>query len=743
VIGSGGTLTLGGSAAATNNQANISANTLAAANAGMASTGLNNFSGVIGGTLAVTKFGAGTQILGGANTYSGATTIAAGTLKLAAANVLPSGLGKSDVTIIGNTVIGGLIVPGTLDLGGFNLAINGLNSTTGGIIVNTVPLSWNGSAWIATTATNTLTIGNNDASGAYNGALQDGLTIVPNPGTGAGTSVVGVLAVTKTGTGTQTLSGVNTYTGQTIIDNGTVVLASAIFDGAIAGDLVASKSVADIVVNNGGLLSWQNSDQIGDSVTIVVNAGGTVALSGAGLHEKFFNLIRSGGTYRSGRGVTVEITDPTWGVGVSDVGGQDTYGELIITAGNNRVWGDGGSNDGPGTLTVTTAGLSFSGNTGGVLKIASDVNAANAGKLFLKSNLAYDGTVNPGKIVNLTAVDAVGADTNVFGAQRGIVDLSAGIRTFNIADGVASPNGHIASDMIITADVINGGVIKTGAGEVVMAGATNLNLGLTINNGSVAMGGTVGTSFTLNAGGTFSAGAVPLNGTGTGAVTDGVAGVGAVNLDNSAATSVINGGSNLVFQFKGVAVDGVTGAGTDWDLVNNNLAPLLINATAASKITIYLESYITSSQLATVGNSANGFDPTQSYSWRYMTNVAFTNPGDPIGDRFAIDASGVWNGAYVDNAGAAQTGYGAFTQPVNGLVYGQFFVTEVNNSLHINYSNSAIPEPGSMLLAGIAALGMGGFGWRRRRRAQALVKDAESTANATNEAVDSQEMPSA
>ncbi|HEX3659255.1 MAG TPA: PEP-CTERM sorting domain-containing protein, partial [Pirellulales bacterium] len=37
-------------------------------------------------------------------------------------------------------------------------------------------------------------------------------------------------------------------------------------------------------------------------------------------------------------------------------------------------------------------------------------------------------------------------------------------------------------------------------------------------------------------------------------------------------------------------------------------------------------------------------------------------------------------------------------------------------ALYIDYSPSAVPEPGSMLLAAIAAMGAGGFGWRQRRR---------------------------
>ncbi len=136
------TLTLGSA-----NGAALGPYTVGAAAAGVASTGLANFSGNITGTISLTKVGAGTQTLSGAaNTYTGATTITAGTLRLGITNALPNGAGKGSVTITGTTVVGGLIVPGTLDLGGFDQAINGLNSTTGGFVTNTPTVSFN-TAW--------------------------------------------------------------------------------------------------------------------------------------------------------------------------------------------------------------------------------------------------------------------------------------------------------------------------------------------------------------------------------------------------------------------------------------------------------------------------------------------------------------------------------------------------------------------------------------------------------------------
>jgi len=65
----------------------------------------------------LTKAGGGTLVLSGtSNTYTGNTTVSAGTLQLAAANGIPSGSGKGDLS-----------VTGTLDLNSYSQSVNGLS----------------------------------------------------------------------------------------------------------------------------------------------------------------------------------------------------------------------------------------------------------------------------------------------------------------------------------------------------------------------------------------------------------------------------------------------------------------------------------------------------------------------------------------------------------------------------------------------------------------------------------------
>src|SRR5262249_35744297 len=164
-------------------------------------TGSALVSGVIGANVTGVTQNSSTSplILSGANTYSGDTTISAGTLKLGATNVIPDGAGKGNVS-----------VTGTLDLNGFSETINGLSGA------GTV-----GDA--AGAGTPTLTVGGNNATSALAGVIQN---------------TTGTLALTKTGSGPLTLSGANTYSGDTTISAGTLKLGAAnvIPDGAGKGD---------------------------------------------------------------------------------------------------------------------------------------------------------------------------------------------------------------------------------------------------------------------------------------------------------------------------------------------------------------------------------------------------------------------------------------------------------------------------------------------------------------------------
>ncbi|MFT3868551.1 MAG: PEP-CTERM sorting domain-containing protein [Nibricoccus sp.] len=123
------------------------------------------------------------------------------------------------------------------------------------------------------------------------------------------------------------------------------------------------------------------------------------------------------------------------------------------------------------------------------------------------------------------------------------------------------------------------------------------------------------------------------------------------------------------------------GAGIGWDLVNVNS---LVNLAAqgGSLITLDLKTL-------TLGGSAGlltGFDATQSYSWLFLSA---NNISGFSSDKFVFDTSGF----------------------ANSLGNGNFFVTQGNAGLSINFT--PVPEPGTYALF---ALGLGILGLRELRR---------------------------
>ncbi|HEY6773328.1 MAG TPA: autotransporter domain-containing protein, partial [Oxalicibacterium sp.] len=172
----------------------------------------------ISGGGSVSKTGAGTMVLSGANTYTGGTTVNAGALRAGAVNTLSS----SSAFTLANTA------GATLDLNNFNQTIGSLSGggATGGDI---------------TLGSGTLTTGGNNSSTNYAGVIS-----------GSG-------GVTKQGSGIMILSGINTYTGATTISGGTLSVNGSI--------------TSPVTVNSGGALG--GSGTINGAVGI--GAGGVFA----------------------------------------------------------------------------------------------------------------------------------------------------------------------------------------------------------------------------------------------------------------------------------------------------------------------------------------------------------------------------------------------------------------------------------------------------------------------------------
>ena len=122
-------------------------------------------SGAITGTAAVAKAGAGTLVLSGANTYSGGTTVNAGTLKAGS-------LGTGDVTVNGGTLelTSSISTQGDLSITGGTLVFAGADMLTAGSLAVSGTVTFDLTNVAATKAgTITLATATGDATGDFSG----------------------------------------------------------------------------------------------------------------------------------------------------------------------------------------------------------------------------------------------------------------------------------------------------------------------------------------------------------------------------------------------------------------------------------------------------------------------------------------------------------------------------------------------------------------------------------------------
>jgi len=362
-----------------------------------------------GGSAGLAKSGAGILTLSGSsNTYAGATTISEGTLKLGVANAIPHGLGKGDVA-----------VGGTLDLNGLNQTVNGL--TGAGAVTN------------SNLAAATLTVGDNNISSIFPGAINDG---------------TGAVALEKIGTGTVILSGTNGYTAGTLVSAGALQFNSA----AAIGGTTRNVTVAAV----GTVAFGPAFGAIQPTLTgrIVNTSPGTVALmaatssealdfSSAGADLTAASLGAVGAVNYSG---TLTPNGTTYRLGGG--GGTLTVSSSTLIGNNTLVV------TGPGTVVLSGSGNTFTGDvtvSSGTLQIAT-VGAFN--------NIARAVTVNAGGTATVTASNAANGATftinpggwltayNATNAYSGsTINLNGGTLVYNASTTTPNPRavgGNIA-----------------------------------------------------------------------------------------------------------------------------------------------------------------------------------------------------------------------------------------------------------------------------------------------------------
>ena len=328
-------LTLNGGTLQTTAGMDMSRNIVLGANNGtlLTSGGTVTANGVISGAGGLTKAGGSTLVLTRDNTYTGGTTVTGGRLAL--------GNGGTTGSVKGNIALTG----GDLEINRSNsIVLDNTISGTGalyqtgtGTTIITGENTYTGQTDIQA---GTLQVGNGGTTGSINGtsgvnvaqgaalAMNRSDNVVFNP------VVSGAGSLRQVGTGTTTLTGENTYTGQTDIQAGTLQLGN----GGTTGSINATSGLN---VGSGGTLAFNRSDDL--TFSNVVSGDGSIRkLNANRLNLTGDSSAFTGSTFVQSGNLAI---NGSLG-GLVDVGngatlsGNGTAGNVILRAGSTVAPGN-------------------------------------------------------------------------------------------------------------------------------------------------------------------------------------------------------------------------------------------------------------------------------------------------------------------------------------------------------------------------------------------------------------------
>jgi fibronectin-binding autotransporter adhesin len=528
----------------------------------VASSGANN----IGGASGLTKIGNATATLsGGANTYSGATTINGGILSISA---LANGGSTSDIGNSANSAANLVLNGGTLQYTGtvaaasdrlFTLGLGGgtldneggvltlnnagsialsgsgartLNLTGNEVTGDTLAatLGDNGGATAITKLGNGTWIltGNNNNSGVntiLSGVLQVGNGTSGSLGSGPivddsglafdinNTETVGIVSgtgsVTNEGPGTIILPANNTYVGATVINAGTLQIGN----GGASGQLnTAGGAVVDngtFVFNSTGTCTLgQNNGITGTGNVLVEGNGGTLAAIGPNAYTGW-TYIAPGATFQPCKGNSGALTSSV----------VTNNGELLLVRQDNGVF-------------------IYSGNIVGTGFVWKDANNPNVGDVTLTgTNNTYTGGtfINGGIII-------LGDDTTP-GAGSIVGNVTMMFNALNTENSTIEFN---RPDTTIFPGVISGygNLLDNGTGTLILTGNnTYTNSITTINASSILQVGNGGTSGSISVDNVTDNGQLIFNRSDSINVANAISGVGNVS-QVSTGTLTLSGPTN-------------------------------------------------------------------------------------------------------------------------------------------------------------------------------------------------------
>ncbi|MGK7362130.1 autotransporter-associated beta strand repeat-containing protein [Salmonella enterica] len=423
------------------------------------------------------KQGAGTLILNAENTYTGGTTISGGTLVATNVDALGSGDVTDDATLelnTGGTFDNAISGSGQVVKSGDDvLTLSGANSYSGGTLISD----------------GTLVASNVEALGS--GDVTDNATLELNTGGTFDNAISGSGKVEKSGDDALTLSGANTYTGGTLISDGTLVASNVealgtgdvtnnatlelntggTFDNAISGSGQVVKSGDDVLTLSGansysggtlisdGTLVASNVEALGtgdvtDDATLELNTGGTFdnAIGGSG------NVVKSGAD-------TLTLSGSN-----SYTGGTLINGGTLV-ASNVEALGTGDVTNNA-TLELNTGGdfINNIGGTGRVEKSGDDTLTLSGSNTYTGGTLINGGTLVASNVEALGTGDVTDNATLALNTGGTFDNATLALNTGGTFDNAISGSGQ---------------VVKSGDETLTLSGTNSYTGGTTISGGSL------------------------------------------------------------------------------------------------------------------------------------------------------------------------------------------------------------------------------------------------------------------
>ena len=448
-----------------------------------ASSATQKLSGVVSGAGSVVLTGsAGTLNLAGNNTYTGGTTVNAGTLQVSSATAL--GASTSAVSVASGAALD-------------------LNAT---VMTNTNALTLRGSG-VGGAGAGAIT---NSASnsGTYAGAVS--LAAASSIGGSNGNiNITGIIsgsnanALTKVGSNTLTLTGINTFLGGAVVGAGTLQL----------GLVNTLPSTGGVTISSGGALDL-NGLMVTNSSTLTVNGSGVGGGGGGGGGA----ITNSSSTAASYSGPVTLASDSSFGgsSGNFTLSGVLSSANNLTKVGTNTISLSNTSNALSGNISITSGTLQLAGS--GTFNGATySGSISNSGTLQISSsaNLTLSGLISgTGAITKDTATSNILTLSNT-NTYSGNTTVSTGTLKFGNAQGLGTSTVTVSSGAMLDLNGFatqnnlnlsgsgnsNGALINTSASAASNSGNITLGANTSIyGSGDITLSGIIsGTNSLTNA----------------------------------------------------------------------------------------------------------------------------------------------------------------------------------------------------------------------------------------------------